>query len=290
MASIKLLNIREFGLKVDCFEVGKEQLKDLIGYWADIDVANKSFHKLFTDKTIIGLVVETRQDLDGGYDEIRLGSWISSLDSAREVITNEYGYELSFGYKPIFEVWIVRDDAELWDEWEQATTKARECLGDCTICDHGFLPDWVELEDYRHGDIPFECGFDQQEQQQEQQEQHKQSENDVYCIRSYHVYDGDTCVLDWDGALPPILYSIRYLRSDGETTESVNYYGRAYSFYDDLEMALGLHRCTLENVESFTGYELGLSVKDDSGEDTFCADVMPVAVFYVRLPYVSPEE
>lgn len=115
------------GLAVSCFEVfevGKEQLKRLFGYWADIDYVTKGFEKIWKDRRPIGLVLETIQNPSGEFDEPRLVSWISSFEVAREVIATELDYAHSFGNEPIYEIWIVRDDAELWQKWEMEVAAA----------------------------------------------------------------------------------------------------------------------------------------------------------------------
>lgn len=113
---------KEYGRKVvdgfEVFEVGKEQLKDLLGVYADIDNANKAFEIVFGDRSAFGLVVDTMQHADGGYDEPRLVGWVSGLDSALEIISAEYDYALSFGQKRMYEIWHVVDDGDLWQEWD----------------------------------------------------------------------------------------------------------------------------------------------------------------------------
>lgn len=212
MRSIRKLSVRQYGLEIDCFEVGKEQLKDLLGWYADIDVANKSFSKLFTNKTIIGLVVEMRRK-PGEDDEPRFGSWITSLDSAREVISNEYGYELSFGYMPIFEVWFVRDDAELWQEWEYGVAKShiaqsmctdyhlyenRNCVLDCvrklpkvvfslcTTCEDGTFDSYHYYADFDHFlyDLRFESWLNR---------------NEIENVKTYYAHELGITVVNDDG-------------------------------------------------------------------------------------------
>lgn len=113
---------KEYGRSVvggfEVFEVGKEQLKELLGWYADIDEANKAFKRVFADRCAFGLVVDTMQHADGSYDEPSLVGWISSLDAALEVISTELVYAHHFGNNPIYEIWHVVEDGDLWQEWD----------------------------------------------------------------------------------------------------------------------------------------------------------------------------
>lgn len=100
----------------------------------------------------------------------------------------------------------------------------------------------------------------------------------------YHLYENRRCILDCSQRLPKVLYCIYVTCEDGESVYSVDYYDDSDKFYVALDLAIGLHRCDLYNVDTFFAYELGITVVNDDDLDEGLADTLPVSVFYLRLP------
>lgn len=100
----------------------------------------------------------------------------------------------------------------------------------------------------------------------------------------YHLYENGRCVLDCVRELPKVVYCIYVTLPDGESVHSIDYYAYPDRFYDALDLALGLHGCDLDNVDTFFASELGITVVNDDDLDEGRADALPVSVFYLRLP------
>lgn len=95
---------------VDVFEVGKSQIVNLLGSYADIDAANEHWQGIgFTKELVAALVMVERYD-DGSYGNVGLLTFVTGVDSVNEIVQAEREFDARYGKTVIYEVWHVVDD------------------------------------------------------------------------------------------------------------------------------------------------------------------------------------
>lgn len=97
---------------VEVFEVGKSQIIDLLGAYADIDAANDHWQSIGFAKEIVAALVMVEQYEDGSYGNVGLLTFVTSSASVNEIVEAEREFDSIHDKTVIYEVWYVVDDVK----------------------------------------------------------------------------------------------------------------------------------------------------------------------------------
>ena len=97
------------GCGVEIYQVGKRQIMELLGAYADIDEAVDFWVSRGFERPVAALVMARKHD-DDCYGEPCLLSWVTCERSVREILSIERERDDWYGEDYIYEVWYISDD------------------------------------------------------------------------------------------------------------------------------------------------------------------------------------